>query len=139
MGSIAIIYQHNILFPVDQIRQVLQEKQGHPLHHGQVANSLKVSNPKKDKYHLQILLQILLSIKFSFQWYMIRQVLREKQICPLCHGHVMLSLKVNNPKMDKTHLQVLQQKLISTKLPFHRHQIYKFCEQKFFTHDVRTT
>ena len=31
----------------------------------------------------------------------------EKQICPLCHGHVVHSLKVNNPKTDKNQLQVL--------------------------------
>ena len=38
------------------------------------------------------------------QWHQICYVLQEKQIHPLYHGHVMNSLKVNNPKTDKNQL-----------------------------------
>ena len=88
-----------------QIREVLREKQIHPLHYGHVTHFfLKVNNPETDLNQLWPLLHLLINIKFSFQWYQIRKVLQEKQIHPLHHGHVTHSLKVNNSKMDKNQL-----------------------------------
>ena len=62
-----------------QIQYTLQEKQNYSLHHGHMANSMKVKrmNTKKDKYQLQILLQLLIT---------------------RYHGHVIHPLKVISPK-----------------------------------------
>ena len=49
MGSIAIIDQHKVLFPMVHNTR---EKQIHPLCHGHVMHSLKVNNPKRDKNQL---------------------------------------------------------------------------------------
>ena len=54
MGSIAIIDQHKVLFPMAHNTRVhnTREKQIHPLCHGHVMHSLKVNNPKRDKNQL---------------------------------------------------------------------------------------
>ena len=82
MGSIAIIDQNKMRFRMVSNKQVFARETNSPLHHGHVTHSLKVNSLKMDNNQLQILLQILISITLSFQWYIIRQVLREKQIHP---------------------------------------------------------
>ena len=73
------------------------------LHHYRVTNSVNVSNPKTVKNKLQVLFQILISTRFSFQWFIIRQVLWEKQIHPLYYGHMTHSSMLGSHRGGDIH------------------------------------
>ena len=72
MGSDVNNDQHKILFLMLPNTIGFARKTGLPLHHGHVTHSLKVNKSKTDKNQLYVLFEMLISITFSFQWYIIR-------------------------------------------------------------------